>query len=287
MDVHRDPQERAAAMHSLTRASTPLSGPTIATSMDQSQAYGGRQAGSIRSGSLYSGSIYSGSDHSSGAHYLGGRPQFQTMLRSHSGPGPLPYSGQSQHQRLLSIPTLSGHSSVDFTNDRLSRNTSPIHPSIPKRSPRVLTSAEYGSPNERKRDSSSALVRSAIDNDECKKWADEFQGLFALVDGFCTTYFHELPPIGGDWKSHIQAEANGVLWDYICRVCQPGHEQDRGDRALRLLKDDVCRPYLMQRLIVQHIIVYIFTHEGWKDYSDDVDEEMAKLEANLKTIDRK
>lgn len=290
MDIHRNPHERAAALHTLTRSATSLGGPGIGASTAQTQSYGpprqvgGAHSSGLHSGSTYSGSTYSGNDPLAGPQYLGVRPQFQTMARSHSGPGSMAYASQAQHQRPLSIPT--GRSSADL-NSQYSSSNSLLHASVSKRSPRFPASTEYGSPNERKRHSSSVVARSRVDDGESEKWAVEFQTLFALVRGFCTSYFRDLPPIEGDWKSYIQAETNGLLWNYINRVCQPGQEQDRGDLAVHLMTDDVCRPYLMERLIVQHMVVCIFTYEGWKDYSDDIDEEMAKLEASLNTINRK
>jgi hypothetical protein len=129
-------------------------------------------------------------------------------------------------------------------------------------------------------------VRANLEDADCLKWADEFQSLFALIYGFCASYFHEIPPLDEKWKNHIQTETRGQLWDYICRICRDPYEQEPGDNALRLLKDRDSRPYLMQRLILQHILVFICTYEGWKDFSEDVDDEMERLESDLKTIDR-
>jgi hypothetical protein len=129
-------------------------------------------------------------------------------------------------------------------------------------------------------------MRADLEDAECLKWADEFQSLFALIYGFCASYFHEAPTLDEEWKAHIRREANGDLWEYVCRICQSTQEPERGDNAMRLLKDRDSRPYLMQRLVLQHIIVFIFSYEGWKDYSEDIDEEMEKLEEDLKRIDR-
>lgn len=279
MDVHRDPLERAAAFNSLTRASTPLSGPPFALTTDQS-AYPGRGSGSTRTSSLHSGNVRPGSGQPGNTSYLGVFSQGSAMPYSHSG--------ASQHgRRLSSVPSGSGRSNIGHTNSgRYPANTPSNRSSVPKRSPLVPASTELGSPNERKRDASTTLAKPRLGDEEYKKWTNEFIELFSFVRGLCQTYFHALPQIDTDLKSHIKAQAKGILWDYICRVCQPGEEQDRGDRAISLLEDDETRPFLMQRLIVQHMVVYIFSYEGWKDYSDDVDAEMAKFEKELKDIDR-
>jgi hypothetical protein len=129
-------------------------------------------------------------------------------------------------------------------------------------------------------------VRANLQDPESLEWAEQFQSIFALIYGFCASYFHELPRIDTDWKSHIEAEANGDLWEYICRICHHGQEQERGEYALQLLKNRDSRPHLMQRLILQHIMVFICSYEGWKEYAEDTDEEMEQLAESLKTIDR-
>lgn len=278
-------------MRNLNRNSTPVGVPPFAKPMTQNQFHGMKMADAaringVRSGSLHTG-VHSGNANTGGYH-PGGHLQAQAMPRSYSSSGPIVPMGQFQHQPRLSTATSSSARSSVGNRSSTYLGTTPTHvSSVPRRSPRAPGSTEWGSPNERKRVSTGLLTKVGLNDGECKKWAEEFQGLFALVGGFCESYFNVLPHIDGDWKSHIQAQANGVLWDYICQVCQPGQEHERADRAMGLLMDDVCRPYLMQRLIVQHIIVFIFTYEGWRDYSEDGDEEMAKLEKNLKNIDRK
>ena len=128
-----------------------------------------------------------------------------------------------------------------------------------------------------------------ISDKDVHMWAGEFQTLFSLINGFCNTYFRELPCLNDDLRNRLQKEAKGALWDYVCKVCHtlPGSSQSNGERALRLLHDRVARPYLMERLILQHIVNSIFHYEGWNDYSDDVDAEMARIHRDLKFIERK
>ncbi|KAK4155058.1 hypothetical protein C8A00DRAFT_42288 [Chaetomidium leptoderma] len=303
LNVHNDPQERAAVLGNLARSSTPLSGQTFANPMDQAYAQSVRGPGSRGPGSVFSGTshttsvklgnerprsvapgnAYHGGAPYPGGHFAGGYPPFQSISHSHSGPAV--YTGQPQHQHRPSTATGSSVNAPAYAGSR--HSVGPVsRPSTgPRRNLRAPTSTETGSPKERKRNTPRTLVRADLEDADSLKWADEFQSLFALVYGFCASYFHELPQINTDWKGHIRTEANGELWEYICRICQTSQEQERGEHALRLLKDRDSRPYLLQRLILQHIIVFICSYEGWKDYSEDVDDEMEKLDGDLKKID--
>lgn len=296
LNVHSDPQERAAVLDRLC-SSTPFGGQTLVLANDQGYAQSIKGSGSVRSSSSHFNSLQLAIDRSGNATpanvnppnaYNGGNPYqagplvaagyspFQSTTHSHSGPAA--FLAQPQHRRRLSAATTAS-TGYGGPSSRPS--------SGPRRTPREPTITETGSPKERKRNAAGSLMRADLEDTECLKWADEFQSLFALIYGFCASYFHELPTIDQDWKDHIRREANGDLWEYICRICQSNQEPDRGDNAMRLLKDRDSRPYLMQRLVLQHIMVFIFSYQGWKDYSEDVDEEMEKLEEDLKRIDRK
>ncbi len=203
----------------------------------------------------------------------------------HSHSGPAVYMG---HGRRLSNATttssMSGYPSSRHSGGGGS-STRPASTGA-RRHPRVSTISETGSPKERKRNSKSTRVLMRPDLEaEYLAWAEDFQSLFALVHGFCASYFHELPRLDTDWKTHLKAEANGDLWQYMCRICHTAEDHEPGDHALRLLKDRDSRPHLMQRLILQHILVFIFSFEGWKEYSEDVDAEMERLAEALRTGD--
>lgn len=273
MKVHNNPKERAAAMESLN--GSPLSGQTFA-----GQAQGGMQATSARSGGPRSDNARSKS-----SQFVPGPGPVKGVPPSLSGPA---FSGQSQQRRLQSSGTSSfGQSTAGSANSGYPSGTRTRPSSGP--SPRESAADALGSPLERRRGTSPslALVRRDPDEGDAKMWDDEFQSLFAMVYGFCTSYFNELPRINGDWKTYLQAEAGGNLWEYMCAVCDPGARQARGERALRLLQEDATRPYLMQRLILQQMLRSIFTRDGWKDYSAETDAELKKIEEELKTVHRK
>jgi hypothetical protein len=152
----------------------------------------------------------------------------------------------------------------------------------------VPTATETGSPPERRRATSSALVKveANIDHvDEGEHWANEFNALFAHIYGFCKNYFENTPKIEGDWRKHFQSEGEGFIWKHVCSIVHPRQERERGDYALSLLKNDGSRPYFIQRMILQLITAEVLAIEGWQDYSAEVDKEMKEIEAGLKTTD--
>ncbi|KAH6620680.1 hypothetical protein B0J18DRAFT_480037 [Chaetomium sp. MPI-SDFR-AT-0129] len=181
-------------------------------------------------------------------------------------------------------------------------------------------------------------------------WEDDFRSLYALVYGFCATYFHDLPippvlrqqlSIGGQWYCgasttgttenkgndneseawlrELRSASNGQVWDYMCSVCRTvtavseeagpstrssarpssqsfksassttntsasakkGPRKNGVEPAMRLLRDRHARVYLLQRMIVQHLVILVCGHDGWKDFSGPVDGEMKSLEAFL------
>ncbi|KAL2156843.1 hypothetical protein VTH06DRAFT_4073 [Thermothelomyces fergusii] len=322
LNVHSKPEERAAVLDTLARSSTPLSGQTFAMATDHPYAPGLRGPAGLRPGSTHVGHLaHSGSIDRAGtaspgtanpiALYPGaagqlagplvlrGHAPFPHQSLPHSHPGPVGgYQAQPNHndhqRRPSSTTTASGRSATGYVS------RPPSGPGRIARTGPVAT--ETGSPKERKRSTPHSLVRAVgLEHSDCLKWADEFQSLFALVYGFCASYFHELPALDGDggdggggdhdhdhddWKRRLQSEVGGELWSYICKICRTQQpEQEPGDHAMRLLKDRDSRPYLMQRLILQHILVFICSYEGWKDYSEDADDEMEKLEEELKKMD--
>ncbi|KAL2155552.1 hypothetical protein VTH82DRAFT_294 [Thermothelomyces myriococcoides] len=304
LNVHNNPEERAAVLDTLARSSTPLSGQTFAMPTDYAYAPSFRGPTSFHSGSTHvahhahSGGI----DHSRTASPSTANPAAFYPGTAGQLAGPLARRHPPFHQSLSH--SHSGHvayqAQPDLNQQRGMSNTTTTamgrsatgYASKPPSGPGRIAGAgpvatETGSPKERKRGTPHSLVRSvALDSSVCQRWTDEFQSLFALVYGFCSSYFHELPTVeGDDWKTYLRSEAKGQLWNYMCKICRTSQEQQPGDHALRLLKDTDARPYLMQRLILQHILVYICSYEGWKDYSEDVDEEMEKLEKDLKKMD--
>ena len=270
--------------------------------MESGYAQSARGSGSVHSSSSHTTSIQSGpgSDYLAspipgsvnGSSFYGSgsgaySPHHQFIPHSHSGPAA--YSGQPQYRaRRMSTATATSTttSSVGYAASRHSGGGSSRPSSAgARRPPRVSTISETGSPKERKRKTAPSLVRPDLNDPAYLQWVEDFQALFALIYGFCAAYFHELPNIGTDWKSHIQA-GEGDLWEYICLVGQFCHEPEPGDHALRLLLDRDSRPYLMQRVILQHIMLYMFSWMGWRDFSEDIDEEMLQIEACLKSVDR-
>lgn len=296
MDVHRDPQERAAALQNLARSSALIS-PTYPNfpRPAETKPYQPRQGGPTLMGpprpvsamghippAMRQGPHHPPT-HLSGAQTMRARTNLMGF-------------GHPPHHRQASMAlTPTGPSQPPrFAGTYLGNMPSSQYSVAPKGSFQNFDSPECSNPPAFPAAPGPTLSpvpppNALISDKDVHMWAGEFQTLFSLINGFCNTYFRELPCLNDDLRNRLQKEAKGALWDYVCKVCHtlPGSSQSNGERALRLLHDRVARPYLMERLILQHIVNSIFHYEGWNDYSDDVDAEMARIHRDLKFIERK
>ncbi|KAK4239051.1 hypothetical protein C8A03DRAFT_32906 [Achaetomium macrosporum] len=265
LQVHHDPQERAAAMEQLKR---PPIGPLAPRSGHSSSAS--------------SSSVQPTNDRSTGTHAVANRPGYVHPGGFYYAGGPYAY-----HQYQAVPPFLPGaamHAGPHQRHQSAATSASSRH-SIELRPGDRFNVDEKGSPKERKRDTPRPVQRTDPEDPEALKWAEEFNTLFSMIRGFCVQYFHDLPAIDGDWKARIQAQVNGYLWDYVCRICANDQESARGEHALHLLKDRRSRPYIIQRLIFQYIFTSMLAPKAWSDYSKDSDEKLERLEKELQTID--
>lgn len=72
------------------------------------------------------------------------------------------------------------------------------------------------------------------------------------------------------------------VFSYMCDLVYPGRGRKVGKSHVSfLLNDDVSRPFLVERLLTQHITQVMFQAEGWEGYEPSVDKEMASLSARL------
>ncbi|KAL2020778.1 hypothetical protein VTK56DRAFT_7976 [Thermocarpiscus australiensis] len=266
LKIHRDPEEQTAAINTLTHGSAPLAaGPMFAMPAGQDQAQL-----TLRS------------------HSMAHPGQFQHKLPMSSSAFT---SGQHQRPMSSSASTSSGTSGGEY-NNKFAGHT-PYYPPKPAATRPISTVRPmfnpWGNIGDRSRPTTGpttgALVPASYEHIDGKPWADEFQALFSQVSGFCANYFRYLPDFEGDLKTRLQSEANGKIWEYMVNVCYPGLEHERAVRALFFAQDDMTRPYFLQRLIIQHMLLFMFEPEGWQDYSVDVDQELAKLSERLRTTD--
>ncbi|KAK3683904.1 hypothetical protein B0T22DRAFT_443894 [Podospora appendiculata] len=143
--------------------------------------------------------------------------------------------------------------------------------------------SEYGSPVGRKAPLT-VIARSypAIEDDEATaEWRKEFQKLFSLLEGFSKSY------TGGAGVGVAAGvkQQSPVLWNHICEVLYPNNLQNGNAHATYLINDDQARPYLVLRLLVQHIVENILSYQGWLGFDGTTDKELTDLANRLKTVD--
>ncbi|KAK0703258.1 hypothetical protein B0T26DRAFT_876318 [Lasiosphaeria miniovina] len=113
---------------------------------------------------------------------------------------------------------------------------------------------------------------------EAVQWAKEFSRMFNLVLGFCNSYMQT--PAARDIVQHIKT-SSPPLWKYMCRVISPADEAAGEAQATALLKDAKTRPHLVQRLIAQHMVLFMFSAEGWLEFDTEHDAVMKQLTSQL------
>ncbi|KAK3371591.1 hypothetical protein B0T24DRAFT_578910 [Lasiosphaeria ovina] len=113
---------------------------------------------------------------------------------------------------------------------------------------------------------------------EALQWAKEFSRMFSLVLGFCNSYMQI--PAARDMAQHVKA-SSPPLWKYMCRVISPADEAAGEAQATALLKDARTRPYLVQRLIAQHMVLFMFSADGWLEFDAEHDAAMKQLTEQL------
>ncbi|KAK4175702.1 hypothetical protein QBC36DRAFT_189232 [Triangularia setosa] len=282
MQVHKDPKERAAAMNIAMQSSTtatnkepesshPLSHHVSQISLRPVSRHGPHQVQGVRSFQSYN-PLPSGLS-----------PNNSELVRtSNGGTSSTPngsHSLQNGHfKQIASGNTASAArmSSSRVTGDSWRRFTP--HTS-------VIRANEVGSPSERHPTSPSAtfsdlespvMFKQTDQHTDQQTWANEFEGFFRLMLGFCNTHFKRLPISPQVVHSHIQTKVPS-LYDYMCTVINPGTPEEGQGYALSLVCETATRPYYLFRLLLQHIVNLIFTTDGWSGFNKAVDEEMESL----------
>nr|CAD21083.1 hypothetical protein [Neurospora crassa] len=103
--------------------------------------------------------------------------------------------------------------------------------------------------------------------------------LTVVIRAFTHKYFGKPMP---EVESRLRKESPS-LFSYMCDLVYPGRGRKIGESHVSfLLNDDVSRPYLVERLLVQYFTSTMLQSEGWTGYEPSVDKEMASLSARLK-----
>ncbi|KAK3947088.1 hypothetical protein QBC32DRAFT_385931 [Pseudoneurospora amorphoporcata] len=267
MQVRKDPEERAMALEMLSRCSTPYTSVTDSSASPTPTGPRDWQAAQQRTVSSTSRPPRSGHNLMPGTHY--------------GGPIPRSISGFAIAQAQRQFGSRSGHRSHS------------------KGTGRVVS--EWGSPVSRRSDGSGRGAGSrsnqpgggpptAIfmhptpkthnDDGPTATFCQQLTHLLTVViRAFTHKYFAKPMP---EVESRIRKESSSLFF-YMCDLVYPGRGRKIGESHVSyLLNDDVSRPYLVERLLVQYIVTTMLQSDGWTGYEPSVDKEMASLSARLK-----
>ncbi|KAL1837164.1 hypothetical protein VTJ49DRAFT_4194 [Mycothermus thermophilus] len=278
MNVHTDPKERAAAMESLARSSPNLTAMTQASSSPEK---GPNSVQSVNPPSTIDRALANLNAARLSLNPALGTFQspFRGIPQSHSGPAI--YQVPARRNSNGTMVITQSASFADLRNPSSSRRSTGS-----RRTQRPTTIAETGSPIpiERRRVLPTSIVRENLQGEDLE-WAETFQTIFALIYGYCVHFFSDAPVLRSDWKTYIISEGSQRLWNRICAICHHHGDRNYGDSAQRICGDNEMRPYLVQRLIVEHILTSVCKTEGWKGFSEEADAEFAEIDKALAEVD--
>ncbi|KAK3320731.1 hypothetical protein B0T19DRAFT_487203 [Cercophora scortea] len=180
-------------------------------------------------------------------------------------------------------PALAGnrHGQRNMRNSGRSRNSRSGDGRHPQQTHSGVS--EYGSPAGRKAPST-VVARSfpVIEDDETTmEWRKEFQRLFYSLEGFSVSY---TSGVATGVAAGVK-RSSPVLWNRICEILYPNNLQNGDAHATCLLDDDGARPYLVARLLIQHVVENILSYQGWLGFDGTTDKELTELANRLRTGD--
>jgi len=108
-------------------------------------------------------------------------------------------------------------------------------------------------------------------------WKEEYSKIFRLVHGWATRYAVQ---VQHDQALAIQQEAPR-LFEFMCDILYPGQPEAGASHANFLLEDQQCRPYFVERMMLQYIVNNILSVEGWMGFNDETDRELRDLNERL------
>ncbi|KAH7635709.1 hypothetical protein B0T09DRAFT_27117 [Sordaria sp. MPI-SDFR-AT-0083] len=272
MQVRKDPEEKAIALDMLTRSSTPYTSVTDSSASPTPTGPRDWQASQQRTVSSTNRPPRSGHNHMHGTHYSG-------------GPIPRSVSGFAIAHARREFGSRSGHGSQRKGSQRVvsewgspvsHRSSSGSGRGIGSRSNHLMgpPTAIFIPPTGRTHgdDGPTATPSSTF----CSQLTHL---LTVVIRAFTHKYFAKSMP---EIESRLRKE-NSSLFLYMCDLVYPGRGRKIGESHVSyLLNDDVSRPYLVERLLVQYITATMLQSDGWTGYEPSVDKEMASLSARLK-----
>ncbi|KAH8906594.1 hypothetical protein BR93DRAFT_625000 [Coniochaeta sp. PMI_546] len=112
-------------------------------------------------------------------------------------------------------------------------------------------------------------------------WKEEFAKIFRLVHVWANQYAVQ---VQHDQDQVFQEEAPR-LWDFMCDILYPSQPEAGASHARFLLEDEQCRPFFVERLMLQYIVNNVLTVEGWMGFSDETDRELKELNHRLQSTE--
>jgi hypothetical protein len=117
-------------------------------------------------------------------------------------------------------------------------------------------------------------------NTVSKEWEGKFTKLWTMIFGFCGAYASG--PSKKDVPTHLKAKAPD-MWKDLCLSISQAQDQRAAERvAYSLFRDPNARKYLTQRYLTQFLVALAFDVSWYLGFSNDLDEEIRELAADLK-----
>ncbi|KAB5585465.1 hypothetical protein GE09DRAFT_1048585 [Coniochaeta sp. 2T2.1] len=136
---------------------------------------------------------------------------------------------------------------------------------------------EYGSPTQPSARQQVVTQAQAEWTQHIERWKEEFSKIWCLVHGWATRHAAHVEP---NQDQAIQAEAPR-LWEFMCEILYPSQPEAGASHARFLLEDEQCRPYFVERMMLQYVVNNILSVEGWMGFSEETDRELKELQNRL------
>lgn len=145
----------------------------------------------------------------------------------------------------------------------------------------VASAQEFGSPQLSRARQMVLAQTEAQWTQAIEVWKEEFSKIFRLVHGWAAQYAVQVQQ---DQARTIQKEAPR-LWEFMCDILYPGQPEAGASHAQFLLDDQQCRPYFVERMILQYVVNNVLSVEGWMGFDDDTDRELRDLNERLQSTE--
>lgn len=150
-------------------------------------------------------------------------------------------------------------------------------------SPQGVNATEFGSPQPSRARQMVLAQSQEASQEAIEEWKENFSRIFRLVHGWASQYAVKVQE---GQSVRIQEEAPR-LWEFMCDILYPGQPEAGASHTQFLLEDQHCRPYFVERCILQYIVNNVLSVEGWMGFSDEMDQELRELNDRLQSTEGK